>query len=312
MIANVRAGSKAAGFIEPMECLALAEVPEGPEWTYEIKLDGYRVLAVKSAGHLSLYSRRGNDFTARFNVIADSLRDLPDETVIDGELVALDNEGRPSFDLLQNYRSAARDLKFYAFDVLIHRSRDVMATPLSERRKILRSIIEPTDHIGQSEVSQSTAAEMIDFVKAHGLEGVIAKKAHSVYQPGMRTGLWCKHRINEREEFVIGGYVSSHLGVDALVVGLYRRGELHYAARVRAGFVPLTRRKVFEEIKGLRTAECPFVNLPEREAGRWGQGLTAEKMKECVWVKPERTAEIEFLERTGSDHLRHPKFVTLL
>jgi ATP-dependent DNA ligase len=96
-----------------------------------------------------------------------------------------------------------------------------------------------------------------------------------------------------------------------ILIGVYRDKHLHYAARVRAGFVPLTRRQVFEWIKSLETAKCPFVNLPEKEAGRWGQALTAEKMKVCVWVKPRIMAEIEFVEWTGADHLRHAKFVGL-
>jgi hypothetical protein len=95
------------------------------------------------------------------------------------------------------------------------------------------------------------------------------------------------------------------------VIGVYRGKDLHYAATVRAGFVPLTRCQVFERIKPLEMAECPFVNLPEKDAGRWGQGLTAEKMKECVWIRPKVVAEVEFLEWTGADHLRHTKFVSL-
>jgi bifunctional non-homologous end joining protein LigD len=110
---------------------------------------------------------------------------------------------------------------------------------------------------------------------------------------------------------VIGGYVPSHLGVDSIVIGVYRGKELHYAARVRAGLVPLTRRQVFGRIKPLETGKCPFVNLPEKDAGRWGQGLTAEKMKDCVWVKPSLVAEVEFLEWTDANHLRHTKFVGL-
>jgi ATP-dependent DNA ligase len=98
---------------------------------------------------------------------------------------------------------------------------------------------------------------MLHFVKANGLEGVVAKKADSVYQPGMRTGLWSEHRIIQRGEFVIGGYIPSHLGLDSIVVGFYRGEELHYAARVRAGFVPLTRRQVFEATKCLEMEKCP-------------------------------------------------------
>jgi ATP-dependent DNA ligase len=110
---------------------------------------------------------------------------------------------------------------------------------------------------------------------------------------------------------VIGGYVPGSLGVDSLVVGFYRDGDLVYAARVRAGFVPATRREVFEAIKHLRRVSCPFVNLPEKTAARWGQGLTAEKMKTCVLVRPEAVAQVEFVEWTDSDHLRHTKVVGL-
>jgi len=95
------------------------------------------------------------------------------------------------------------------------------------------------------------------------------------------------------------------------VIGVYKRKELHYVARVRAGFIPATRRQVFDSIRHLATARCPFVNLPEKEPGRWGQGLTAEKMRECVWLKPQAVAEVAFLEWTGADHLRHTKFIRL-
>jgi DNA ligase D-like protein (predicted ligase) len=300
-----------ARFIEPMECLPVEKIPEGEVWTYELKLDGYRLEAVKTGGKVTLYSRRGTDLTQRFEQIGTALIGLPDETVIDGELVALDEEGRPNFNLLQNFRSAESHIVFYTFDVLVRRGEDLTRQTLSKRREILASTVKPHDHVGISQVSNQTAKEMLAFVKAHGLEGIIAKRADSVYEPGRRSGLWVKRRVNLSQEFVIGGYVPSHLGVDSIVIGIYRDKQLHYAARVRAGFVPLTRREVFERIKPLDTAKCPFVNLPEKEAGRWGQGLTAEKMKECVWVKPRIAAEVEFLEWTGADHLRHTKFVRL-
>jgi bifunctional non-homologous end joining protein LigD len=95
------------------------------------------------------------------------------------------------------------------------------------------------------------------------------------------------------------------------VIGIYKGKDLHYVARVRAGFIPATRRQVFDAIKHLATAKCPFLNLTEKEAGRWGQGLTAEKMRECVWLKPQAVAEVQFLEWTGTDHLRHMKFIRL-
>ena len=110
---------------------------------------------------------------------------------------------------------------------------------------------------------------------------------------------------------MVGSYVPSNLGVDSLVVGFYRDNGLMYAARVRAGLVPATRHEVFERLKHLGTPKCPFVNLPQPVAGRWGQGLTAEKMETCVWVRPEVVAEVHFLEWTGADHLRHTKFLGL-
>jgi ATP-dependent DNA ligase len=266
---------------------------------------------VRSAGKTTLYSRRRSVFNLKFHYIATALQDLPDGTVIDGELVALGPDGRPDFNLLQNFRSAESRIMYYAFDVLVHEGRRLTELPLAERRAILSSVVEPGEHVALSQVSDRSAKEMLEFAKSHGLEGVVAKRSDSVYQPGQRTGLWSKYRINLGQEFVIGGYVPSHLGVDSLVVGFYRGKDLIYAARVRAGLVPATRRQVFEKIKHLKTPKCPFANLPEATAGRWGQGLTAEKMKECVWVRPEVVARLDFLEWTGADHLRHTRFVAL-
>jgi DNA ligase D-like protein (predicted ligase) len=300
-----------AGFIETMDCLPVTRLPEGPMWTYEIKLDGYRLEAVKNAGGLTLYSRKRNVLNQRFPLTAEALRDLPDDTVIDGEVVAIGADGRPDFNLLQNFRSAESHIHYYAFDILIHQGRRITELPLSERRKILSSVIEPGEHVAVSQVSDQPAAEMLKFIKSHGLEGAVAKRSDSVYQPGQRTGVWSKYRVNLEQEFVIGGYIPSNLGVDSLVVGFYRGKDLLYAARVRAGLVPATRRQVFERLRSLKATKCPFANLPEPAAGRWGEGLTAEKMKECIWVRPELVARIQFLEWTGADHLRHTKFVAL-
>jgi bifunctional non-homologous end joining protein LigD len=147
---------------------------------------------------------------------------------------------------------------FYAFDALVRRGEDLMKQALSKRREVLDSTVKPHDHVGISQVSNQTATEMVSFVKHHGLEGIIAKRADSLYEPGRRSGLWVKRRINLSQEFVIGGYVPSHLGVDSIVIGFYRDKQLRYAARVRAGLVPLTRRQVFERIKPLETGKCPF------------------------------------------------------
>jgi DNA ligase D-like protein (predicted ligase) len=299
-----------ASFIETMDCLPVSSVPTGPNWTYEIKLDGYRLEAVKSKGKVTVYSRRHNVLNEKFGYIADALGDLPDETVLDGELVATDEHGRSDFNLLQNFRSAQLKIHYYAFDVLIHKGKRLTDRPLAERRKILTKILPENDHISLS-VADTSADNMLKFVKAHGLEGIVAKRLDSVYEPGQRTGAWSKYRINLGQEFVIGGYTPGTSGFDALIVGVYVKRELMFSARVRAGFVPATRREVFAQIRDFKTKTCPFVNLPEAQPGRWGQGLTAEKMKGCIWVKPHAVVRIDFAEWTGGAKLRHTKFVAM-
>jgi DNA ligase D-like protein (predicted ligase) len=299
-----------ATFIESMECLPVSKLPEGPEWTYEIKLDGYRLEAVKNAGKATLYSRRRNVLNNKFGSIAEALDDLADATVLDGEIVAIDSAGRSDFNLLQNFRSAEIQIHYYVFDALMYKGKLLTGLPLEERRAILAKILPKNDHIRLSVVAYS-ANHMLEFVSEHGLEGVIAKQRDSVYQPGKRSGLWSKYRVNRGQEFVVGGYTPGTHGFDGLIVGFYRGKDLMFAGRVRAGFVPATRRKVFVQIKDLKTSECPFVNLPEVSAGRWGQGLTAEKMKGCIWVKPKTVVRIDFAEWTGADKLRNTKFVAL-
>ncbi len=299
-----------AAFIESMECLPVAKIPEGADWTYEIKLDGYRLEAVKTKGVVTVYSRRRNVLNQKFGYIAAALGDLPDDTVLDGELVAMDCDGRSDFNLLQNFRSAESQIRYFAFDVLVYKRELLTKVPLEERRKILQKIVPSNDHINVSAVDTS-APHLLKFVQKHGLEGIVAKRKNSVYEPGERSGLWSKYRINAGQEFVVGGYTPGRNGFDALIVGFYRGEVLMFAARVRAGFVPATRREVFGKIKGLTTGKCPFANLPEESDGRWGQGLTAEKMRGCVWVKPKVVVRIDFAEWTGADKLRHTKFVAL-
>jgi DNA ligase D-like protein (predicted ligase) len=296
-------------FIESMECLTVPSLPEGTDWSYEIKLDGFRLEALKRRGGTTLYSRRGNILNRKFPYIATALEALPDDTILDGEVVALDENGRSDFGLLQNFRSAESKIHYYVFDILVHKGRDISQSPLSDRRKILEKVLTPNDHISSLPVEDGSSKKILSFVKKHGLEGVVAKRSAGVYEPGRRSGSWCKYRINLGQEFVVGGYTPGGNGFDALIIGFYRGKDLFFVARVRAGFVPATRRQVFAKIKELRTDNCPFVNLPERSEGRWGQGLTAEKMKSCVWLKPKVVVRVDFAEWTDGDKLRHTKFI---
>ena len=152
---------------------------------------------------------------------------------------------------------------------------------------------------------------MLRAVREQGLEGVVAKRKDSLYEPGKRTGAWIKYRVNRGQELVIGGYIPGPHGLDSIIVGYYRGVDLIYVARVGNGFVPASRREVFGKLRKLAIRECPFVNLPESGKGRWGEGLTADVMTKCVWVKPELAAQIEFLEWTEGDHLRHARFAGL-
>src|ERR1700712_4641285 len=192
--------ARTAGYIQPMECLPVPKVPEGPEWTYELKLDGYRLGVVRAGTETTLYSRRENVLNEKFPYIASALKRLSQGTVIDGELVAMGPDGKPNFNLLQNFRSAEEHIIYYAFDILVHKDHDLTMRPLVERREILRSVITPADHVALSEVSNQTAPQMLKFVRSHGLEGIIAKRSDSIYQPGVRTGLWAKHRVNLGQE----------------------------------------------------------------------------------------------------------------
>jgi ATP-dependent DNA ligase len=128
-------------FKEPMECLAVPKLPDGPQWVFEIKLDGYRAIAVKSAGKLNLFSRRRNSFNKQYSQLFEALADLPDNTVIDGEVVALNEAGHPEFNLLQHYRMQASRIHYFVFDLLIYQNRDLTRLPFVERREIMRSVL---------------------------------------------------------------------------------------------------------------------------------------------------------------------------
>jgi DNA ligase D-like protein (predicted ligase) len=301
------------GFIEPMLLLRTEKLPEGPDWAYEIKLDGYRALAFKTGGKLELRSRNDNDFALRYPSIAKALASLPDDTAVDGEIVALDAEGKPSFNALQNYGSSKADLIYYVFDLMVLAGEDVMGEQLRKRRELLeKKILTKLDEpIRYSPALNASLAVLIQSVKAQGFEGLVAKRLDSRYQPGDRSGAWQKMRVNQGQELVIAGYTPSSKNFDALVIGYYEDGKLMYAARTRNGFTPASRAELFKKLKPLEMKDCPFANLPEKKAGRWGAGLTAEKMKECRWLKPQLVGEFEFVEWTDVSHLRHTKFIAL-
>jgi bifunctional non-homologous end joining protein LigD len=297
-----------------MLLLSTDRLPDQPErWEYQLKLDGYRAIAFRTGGRIHLRSRNDNDFTARYPAVVRGLAKLPDETVIDGEVVALDKDGRPSFGALQNASSAQAAIVYYVFDVMVLAGRDVSAEPLSVRqelleRKVLSTLAEPVRYAGPLE---ARLTDLIHAVKTQGFEGLVAKRLNSRYEPGLRTGAWMKMRINRGQELVIGGYTIGTRTFDALIIGYYEGERLLYASRTRNGFTPALRQQLFKKFHSLEIAECPFTNLPEARSGRWGQGLTKEKMADCRWLKPLLVGQFEFVEWTDDNHLRHTRFVGL-
>ena len=301
-----------ASFIEPMECLSVSRLPEGAPCIWEIKLDGYRALAVKSPTGVTLFSRNRKSLNRQFPYIVEALADLPEGTVVDGEVVAIDDSGRPNFNLLQNFRAEAARIQYYVFDLLCWKDRDLTRLPLIERRMLLNALLVVNDkRIRIADYVEAAPRDLLAAVREQGLEGIVGKQKDSEYQPGKRSGAWIKYRVNRGQEFVIGGYFPGPHGFDSLIVGYYDGDKWTYVARTRNGFVPASRRQVFSKLKHLVTAECPFVNLPETRRSRFGEELNAEKMKKAVWLRPEAVAQIEFLEWTEASRLRHSKFVAL-
>ena len=278
-----------------------------------LKFDGYRSEAIKTGGHVQLRSRNDNDFTVRYPAIVKALAPMPDDTVIDGEVVALDENGKPSFNTLQNFGSAGVPLHYFIFDLLVFKGKDVTGEQLLKRREVLEKHVLPkmSEPIRYSPILEGSLPDLIQSVKTQGLEGLVAKRRDSRYEPGTRSGAWQKMRVNQGQEFVIGGYTIGGATFDAVVFGYYDDGQLMYAGRTRNGFTPKLRAELLKKFRALETSECPFDNLPEKKAGRWGAGLTAAKMDECRWIKPQIVAQLEFVEWTADGHLRHSRFIAI-
>jgi bifunctional non-homologous end joining protein LigD len=231
--------------------------------------------------------------------------------MIDGEVVAIGPDGRVSFNALQHARPNAH-LQFYAFDVLIHRGAKVTGLALEDRRELLADALTKVQYpVIQSTAFDVSPADLLKAAKELELEGVIAKRKGSIYEPGRRSSAWLKFKINRSQEFVIGGYTVGIDPFDALIVGCYEGRELRYVSRVKAGFNPPLRRELYRLLAILETERCPFTNLPEAHRYRWDVGLTQADIKNCRWLRPKLVAQIEFTEWRPDGHLRHSSFAGL-
>ena len=288
------------------------QLPEGDEWLYELKLDGYRALIIKDGDTVEIRSRNNKDLTRAYpTVAAAGQRVRAGSAVLDGELVAVDASGRPSFQALQHRSAHPRYvIVYYAFDLLHLDGADLTGQSLEARRASLVPLLQGSGLL-LSEILNGPAADVIDAVRSLGLEGIVAKRRHSRYLPGDRSDAWQKLKLDRQQEFVIGGYRPGPHGIDALLVGYYEGSRLRFAGKVRAGFTPHVRRQVFAQIEPLHTARCPFADLPSSKASHWGGGVTAEQMAEMRWVQPALVAQVRFVEWTADGHLRHAAFLGL-
>ena len=300
-------------FINPMLAKPTGSLPVQGNWFYELKLDGYRTQVLKKSGAITLFSRRGKNFNDRFRTIAHAFGFLEYDTILDGEVVALDDQGKPSFSALQHFRAGPESLYFYAFDLLAYQGRDLRKLPLSERRTLLEkhALRGRRDPVRLSEVFNVSPNELIAATRQAGLEGIVAKRSSSTYESGERSGAWLKYKTNKGQELVIGGYKPGSVSFDYLLAGYYEGKDLIFLAKIKNGFTPALRRKVAENFEGLRTIRCPFANLPERQSARRGEAITAEVMGSIRWLRPKLVAQIEFTEWTEGNHLRHSKFIAL-
>ncbi|HZA37906.1 MAG TPA: non-homologous end-joining DNA ligase [Candidatus Baltobacteraceae bacterium] len=310
--------SAKARFIEPMKARLVENPPTTGDWIYELKFDGIRLIVIKTGKKVSLLSRNENELGGRFPEIVEAVKNLPArECVIDGEVVALDEEGRSSFQLLQ-----AREMEgmkslvyFYAFDLLQLDGKSLISFPLEARKSVLKQLCAGAgDPIRYSSNIGGDAKVLLDEVKRRGLEGIIGKQRNSIYEPGRRSGAWIKLKCVREQEFVIGGYTPpqgsrKHFG--AILVGYYKDKTLVFAGKVGTGFTAKSLSMFYKKFRVQERSDCPFVDLPSKQNGQWVLGITPSMMRKMHWVNPVFVCEIKFAEWTRDKKLRAPVFLGL-
>jgi bifunctional non-homologous end joining protein LigD len=303
-------------FIEPMKAKLMEAPPGSGDWSYELKFDGFRVCAVKDGRKISLISRNGNEMRTRFPEIADALKDFPaDECVIDGEVVALDEKGRSSFQLLQALEMEGRKspIRFYMFDLMQLNGRGLTTLPLTARKIFLASICEGIpEPIRYSGEISGDADVLLGEVGRLGLEGLIGKLRNSTYEPGSRSGSWIKLKVLNEQEFVIGGFTPpqgarQHFG--AVLVGYSEKKRFLFAGKVGTGFNTKSLAALHKKLKSEERDDCPFADLPSKQGGQWIQGITPSMMRKIHWVNPVYVCQVKFAEWTRDGKLRQPVFL---
>jgi bifunctional non-homologous end joining protein LigD len=279
-------------------------------WVYEVKWDGYRAVGFMNKGKVELKSRNDKSFNEKFYPIYDSLKAWNINAIVDGEVVVVTDKGNSHFGNLQNWKSEADgELVYYLFDIIWLDGKDLTNLTLLERREILKQIMPKDNSIRLSELFQESGTDFYNAAKQNGLEGIIAKKADSIYEPGVRTDNWLKIKANKRQEMVIGGYTindETSKPFSALLVGVFEKGKLIYTGKIGTGFSIKTQEEMMKLFKPLITKTIPFaeepdVNKPTRFRAKPPHAV-------AVWLKPELVCEVSFAEMTSDGVMRHPSF----
>jgi bifunctional non-homologous end joining protein LigD len=279
-------------------------VPEGGDWLYELKYDGYRILAYLEGNNARLITRNGNDVTTRFQNVALSLIDWAAgrAMVLDGEMVITDAEGKTDFQALQNYlrNPQGKNLTYIVFDLLALDGADLRGRRLSDRKETLEALLKDSPkNLYYSRHTKGNGKESFLAACKGNLEGIVGKKADSVYS-GTRNGDWIKLKCAERQEFVIGGYTLSGKkasGVSSLLLGVYEGQELIYAGRAGTGLTMRGMKELEEKFERIKRKAAPFKQAPE-----------PRKNEKITWLEPKLVAEIQFAEWTGDHLLRQASF----
>jgi bifunctional non-homologous end joining protein LigD len=288
--------------IAPMLATLTDKPFDDDDWLFEIKWDGYRALSYIQKGKVELLSRKNLSFNAKFSPVAQALKELGAEAVLDGEIVSVNSEGKGDFQLLQQWQKTGKgQLLYYVFDILWLNGKSLVDLPLTERKEILKSILPENDIIRFSDHIVGKGKEFYEEASRQGLEGIMAKKADSTYSPDVRTRQWLKIKTHRRQEAVICGFTEprrSRKYFGALVLGVYENGELKYAGHTGTGFTEKLQADVYKKLKPLIAKETPFDKKPKTNMP-------------CTWVKPKLVCEIKFGEWTQENIMRIPVFLGL-
>ncbi|MBA2561454.1 MAG: DNA ligase D, partial [Chitinophagaceae bacterium] len=296
--------------IKPMLATLVDEPVDEPGWLYEIKWDGYRALGYINMGAVDIRSRNNKSFNEKFYPVFDALKQWKINAVLDGEIIVVNDKGVPDFSDLQAWRSEADGhLAYYLFDILWLDGFNLMNLPLNERREILRSVVPANDTIKLSENFDATGSEFFELANKMGLEGIMAKKATSLYTPDLRTREWVKIKTEKRQEAIIGGYTKNEntsKQFSALLLGLYEHDEFNFIGVVGTGFTNKLQSELLQKLKPLQTTICPFKIVPDyNKPSRFRPN---PPKAEVTWLRPEMVCEISYREMTKDGAIRHPSF----